>query len=205
MSWGYTDFAHVCDKAKELGFTGITLDDVAHLVPWDGYPADLNRKIGQYRQFCRELFDIAAARGLSVYLTTDIMFYTPELSAALGRDAAAIADWLGQAFSELFETFPQIAGIVTRFGESDGCDVKGDFHSGLALRTTRQLRRFVDRLLPHFEACGRTWVFRTWSVGIFSVGDLMWHKKRFVQAFEGFESPNLVLSLKYGELGNQYT
>lgn len=193
------DFTGVCDRAAELGFTGITLDDVAHLAPWQGYPAALQSKIQAYRDFYRELFAVSADRGLRVYLTTDIMYYTPELERRLGRRVPAIADWLMEAFRGIFRDFPSVAGVVTRFGESDGCDVSGDFRSKLALRTSRQLRSFVSRLVPFFEEMDRTWVFRTWSVGVFSVGDLMWHKKRFAEVFNGFESPNLILSLKYGE------
>lgn len=193
------DFAGYCGRVAALGYNAITLDDVAHLTDWEGYAPAVRCKIAAYRAFYSRLFEIAAGHGLAVYLTTDLMFYTAELRAAIGTSPVRAGRWLGEAATGLFRHFPQLAGIVTRFGESDGCDVRGDFRSHLIIRTTRQLRQFIATLLPFFRQSGKTWIFRTWSVGVYPIGDLMWHRRRFRKAFAGFADPHFILSLKYGE------
>src|SRR5262245_23457116 len=74
------DFSRFIDRAAEMGFNAITLDDVAHLDDWPGHPPALRAKIEDYRRRYRELFDLARARGMRIYLTTDIMYYHPDLA-----------------------------------------------------------------------------------------------------------------------------
>jgi hypothetical protein len=85
------EFERFVTHAAGVGFNAVTLDDVAHLYDWPGYDPALRAKISQYRTWYRDLFALAARAGLRVFLTTDIMFYTTELSQHLGRDAAALA------------------------------------------------------------------------------------------------------------------
>jgi hypothetical protein len=85
-----------------------------------------------------------------------------------------------------------------RFGEADAKDVHGTFRSALVLRTSAQVRRFLGGVLPVFERCQKLLVLRTWSVGVYAVG-VMWHRRTFTRAFSSLHSPNLILSLKYGE------
>ncbi len=61
------------------------------------------------------------------------------------------------------------------------------------------MRRLLAGILPTFEKHGRRLIFRTWTVGAHLIGDLIWHRGRFAQAFAGIASPALVVSMKYGE------
>lgn len=85
-----------------------------------------------------------------------------------------------------------------RIGESDGVERRDSFHSELVVRSARQLR-LLEALLPDFENRDRLLIVRTWSVGVYPVGDLIWNRDTFGRASDGLESDALVLSMKYGE------
>lgn len=193
------EFDRFIERIASLGYNAVTLDDLAHVLPVVEYPDALARKIAEYRDWYRELFRIAADRDVSVMLTTDLMFYTDCLRSLVGTRVSAVADFLNTHIDALFAEFPLISGIVTRIGESDGLDVKGDFHSELIIRTPHQARMLLHSLLPVFEKHQRTWIFRTWGVGAYAIGDLMWNRHTCQRTFRGVDSPCLIVSHKYGE------
>jgi hypothetical protein len=193
------EFERLVTAAAAVGFNAITLDDLAHLYVWEGYEASLQGKLRQYRAWYGELFSLATQAGLRVFMTTDIMFYTPELKRYPGRHTAALVQWWQQALQSVFEEFPALAGIIMRFGEADGMDVRDTFRSELVLQTPRQVQRFLGGLLPVCERYDKLLVFRTWSVGAHQVGDLMWHPGTFRKVFASLQSPQLIISMKYGE------
>jgi hypothetical protein len=193
------EFARFVSTAAAVGFNAVTLDDLAHLYIWQDYAPPLQALLRHYQTLYRELFALAAQAGLRVFITTDVMFYTPELKRALGRSTASLILWWQQALRHVFHDFPDLAGIIMRFGEADGVDVKHTFRSELVLRTPSQVRQFLSQLLPVFEQCGKLLIFRTWSVGAHPVGDLMWHHGTFHKVFASLRSPQLIISMKYGE------
>ena len=193
------EFARFVTAAAAAGFNAVTLDDFAHLYVWEGYEASVAGKIRQYRTFYRELFALAHRAGLRVFITTDIMFYTPELKRHIGKHITALVAWWRQALTRVFQDFPHLAGVIMRFGEVDSVDVEYPLRSELVLRTPKQLRQFLSGVLPVFQRWNTLLVFRTWSVGAHAVGDLIWHRRTFEQAFASLHSPQLILSMKYGE------
>lgn len=192
------EFEIICARAAEYGYNAISLDDLAHLVDHPAYPSDLRARIQAYQEEFSRLFEIAGRHGLAVYITTDIMFFHPAIDAACGSSFSRQMDFLATAIDQLFTRFP-VAGIISRIGESDGLDVEGDFHSRLMIRHPRQARRCVKQLLPVFEHHQRQWIFRTWSVGAYRVGDLIWNRDTLQAVFENIESDALILSMKHGE------
>ncbi len=194
-----TDFERVTDAAARLGFTGVTLDDVAHLADDADYPDPLRRTIGDYRALYSSLFGIASGKGLGVFLTTDVMYFNEVIRRKTRRRVGAVSDYLAGACDQLFRDFPELSGIITRIGEADGVDVEGDFLSEIIIRRPTHARRLLHALLPVFERHRRTLIFRTWSVGAYRIGDLMWNRKTFRRTFDGIESPALIISLKHGE------
>ena len=193
------EYRRFVDQVAALGFNALTLDDLAHLIPVPEFDPGLTHRIAQYRDWYRELFEIADAAGLKVLITTDIMFYNEVLERQFDGRLSRITAFLASAFEQCFRDFPLVAGIITRIGESDGVDVKGDFHSALTVRTPRQVRRLLQALLPVCERWQRTLIFRTWSVGAYPIGDLMWNRTTCARTFDGIDSPALIVSHKYGE------
>ncbi len=193
------DFSRLCDTFAQMGFNAVTLDDVIHLADWPGYDPDTRDQIHAWREEFTRLFDIAGQRGLDLFLTADVLPSHPTIERAIGRRPGPMTAFLGDRIAELFAAFPRVRGVIFRIGESDAVDVADAFHSRLALRSPADVRRFLRALLPVFDRWGRDLILRTWTVGAYPVGDLMWNRHTFLRTFEGLDHPRLILSLKYGE------
>ncbi|MBD3181082.1 hypothetical protein GF312_02250 [Candidatus Poribacteria bacterium] len=191
------DFSIFIEKVSEIGYNAISIDDVAHLIDFNFYPESLKDKIKQYRKELKELFHIARNRGLKIFVNTDIMFYNKGIDdLTKGRDEGILM-LLKEACHRLIDELP-IEGIIFRIGESDGLDVKGDFLSRLTIKTTKQAREYIKTLLPIFERKDKYMIFRTWTVGAYEVGDLIWNKRTYDSIFKDIHSAHLIISMKYG-------
>ncbi len=147
----------------------------------------------------RRCLDVLHKAGLRVHVTMDVFSATPWLLKSLRIRRRSVNSYLAELLDQFFVDFPEVAGVIVRIGESDGRDVKDDFHSQLVIKTAEDARRFLEELLPVFEKHGRRLIFRTWTVGAYPIGDLMWHRGTFARVFDGLTSPALVISMKHGE------
>jgi len=193
------DMQIFCQSVAAIGYTGVTLDDVPHLADHEFYEESVRERIHLYREHFRELFRIIRGEGLHVYLTMDILTFTPALEERIGNSAKKQREFLGELLDRFFEDFPEVAGVVLRIGESDGLDIKEQFRSKLVLKSPAMVNKCLQAILPVFEKHGRRCIFRTWTVGAHSVGDLIWHDATLEKTVAGITSPALVLSMKYGE------
>ncbi len=193
------DFTTFCRRAAEVGYNAITLDDLAHCCVFPFYADGLKQKINDYRRLFRILFDIAAENGLKVFITTDLLFFNEAIDHAIDSRDPALRRFAVHACRQLFEYFPDVGGIIFRVGEVDGVDVEGDFHSRIMIRRPAQARKMLDALLPVFEEFDKLLIFRTWSVGVGRVGDMIWNPDTYDQVFKGIDSDHLIVSMKYGQ------
>jgi hypothetical protein len=193
------DFRTFTIKAAAIGYNAVTLDDLAHLTPLPLYADKLKNKIEQYRTLYRTLFAIAEESGMQVFITTDLLFFNPVIETLIGENHQKAETFIATCCRRFFEDFPMAGGIIFRIGESDGVDVEGDFCSRLILKTPAQARRMLKTLLPIFEQHDKLLIFRTWTVGISGLGDLIWNRDTFNRVFSEIHSPNLIISMKYGE------
>jgi hypothetical protein len=193
------DFRTFTRRAASIGYNAVTLDDLAHLVLHPLYPEPLRQKIIQYRKLYRILLNLAAEAGMTVFITTDLLFFNSTIEQITGNRPQNIRAFAAACCRNLFESFPETGGIISRIGESDGVDVSGDFQSRLVLKTPADARRILKALLPVFEQHGKLLIFRTWTVGISRLGDLIWNPKTFHRIFDGIHSPQLIISMKHGE------
>ncbi|MBD3390510.1 MAG: glycosyl hydrolase family 67 [Chitinivibrionales bacterium] len=192
-------FEEYTDRAASLGFNCITLDDVAHLVCLDMYPRELCEKISDYQRLYSRLIRAARDRGMTVLVTTDLMFFNHHIEAHTSMRDGPTVHLMATTLRRLFKAFPGIGGVVIRLGESDGIDVAGDFRSRLVIRTPAQCRRYIRGLLPLFEKYDRLMVVRTWSLGAYRIGDLMWNPRTYDKVFGGVVSRHLIVSHKFGD------
>lgn len=193
------DFARFAGTTAAMGFNAITLDDLAHLADHYAYRPRLRSLIHDYRDAYLSLFTIARRHGLTPYLTTDVMFHHPDLGPAPTHWTDEVLVHLRGACAQVLDTFPELGGIIFRIGECDGHDVRGEFQSRLVIRTPAQARAMLKGLLPLFESRRRHLIFRTWTVGAYPIGDLIWNRTTFDRVLEGLDSPQLIVSLKHGE------
>lgn len=189
------DMAAFAGHAQSIGFNAVSLDDVLHLTDHPAYEPEVRARIAIYREeFCR-CFTILAGAGLDVYLTMDYFSTTAGVRSAGVEPLSFVCDLVGRFLAD----FPQVSGVIVRIGEADARDVHDDFRSELCLQQPKQANAFLKALLPIFERCGKRLIFRTWTVGAYRIGDLMWHRGTFAAVLEGIDSEALVVSMKYGE------
>ncbi|PDW00883.1 hypothetical protein [Candidatus Chloroploca asiatica] len=197
------------DVLHAQGYNGVVVDNLAHLVAFDGpgepvYAADspVRRRALVYRRAFASLAEHAAALGMHFFVTTDMQWSTPELRQAVGvLDAGnpRLVALNQRALAELFAALPQVSGLVVRVGEAGGAHNQGDTYTGHMIYTTSAaLRMLIEQLLPVCEESGKQLIIRTWSVGIGELGDLICSPARYAATFGGLTSPNLLVSIKHG-------
>jgi hypothetical protein len=129
----------------------------------------------------------------------DYFSATAGLRAALDERKVKSIDFVRGLIDAFLRDFPEVSGVIIRIGESDGRDVQDDFHSELCLKHPKHANAFLKAMLPVFEQHERKLIFRTWTVGAYRIGDLMWHEGTFAAVLDGIDSPALIVSMKYGE------
>ncbi|GAB4191090.1 MAG: hypothetical protein OHK0022_04530 [Roseiflexaceae bacterium] len=197
------------DQLHTQGYTGVVIDNLAHLVCFDAAPAPIYppgspfaARARIYQAAFGRLFDAAAQRGMEVFVTADMQWSTPpvrEYAGPLRPDNPRLAAVNRWALDELFRVFPQVSGLVVRTGEAGGAHDQGSDYTGHMLYTSVvYLRSLIATLLPVCEQHERLLIIRTWSIGIGELGDLIWSAERYHAVFQGFESPRLLTSIKHG-------
>ena len=189
-----------CGKAAAVGFNAVSLDDVTHLADHPWYELETRARIARWRTEFRRCFEVVRRHGLQVFLTMDVFSTTPAVREQLRKLRVSVEQCLGELLDSFFAEFPEVAGVIIRIGESDGRDVKDHFRSELHLKNPEEVNRFLRALLPVFARHSRKLIFRTWTVGAYRIGDLMWHRGTFGRVLKGVEEhPALIVSMKYGE------
>ncbi|GAA5481042.1 hypothetical protein [Haloferula sargassicola] len=193
------DLSHFCREVSDLGYTAVTLDDLSHLASHPSHEPEITGKIAVFRQEFARIFDLIREAGLGVYLTSDILPLTPRLAAEFGGRRPALDDYYADLVRGVLDDFPQLGGLILRVGESDGNDVRDAIRTQLHLTTARHTNRMLRKLVPIASERGKDLILRTWTVGAYRLGDLIWHRRTLAQALEGIDSPHFIVSMKYGE------
>ncbi|MBM9579774.1 glycosyl hydrolase family 67 [Leptospira sp. 201903070] len=193
------NFDSYVKKVNGMGYNAITIDELSFLADFAFYPNALRSKIQSYKKSYRKLFRTAKKNGMKVFLTSDFLFYNSHIEAETKGDFARVASLFLSVLDRLFSEFETIDGIILRIGESDGVDVKGDFQSKLFLKTPEDANRLLKEILPVFKKHSKTLIFRTWTIGAYPIGDLIWNVKTYEKVFQNVPEENLIISMKYGE------
>lgn len=186
------------DQAVSRGYNAVTFDELSRLVSFSFYSGKLKARLRRYRSHFRKIFRIASERKLRIFVTSDVFFFNQEIDRATRGKTDRVFKLIRKSVKKLFRRFPEVDGLVFRVGESDGVDVKGEFRSRLFLKTPALANRFLRELLPLFEKRKKTLIFRTWTVGAWPLGDLLWNPATYRKTFRGIDSPALIVSAKYG-------
>jgi hypothetical protein len=129
LEQGVTRALAYLEQVHAQGYTGIVIDNLAHMVAFERAPIEIYGANSPYRQRSliyraafSQLFERAAQLGMEVFITTDMQWGTPPVLGYVGRLAAAgsrLAEINRWALDELF-TFPHVTGLVVRVGEAGG-------------------------------------------------------------------------------------
>ena len=193
------DMEEFARRVSKLGFNAVTLDDLAHLTDHPWYEPAVRERIRAFREEFRRIFQLLSEHGLGIYVTADLMTYSPQLKQRLGDSFDANVEFLKTQVDRFLHDFPQVDGLIVRIGESDGVDVRDELRSELFFRSPDSLNRAIQAVLPVFESHGKRLILRTWTVGAYQLGDLMWHRKTFKKTLQGIRSDCFAVALKHGE------
>ncbi|MBL9145878.1 MAG: hypothetical protein JNM99_19520 [Verrucomicrobiaceae bacterium] len=193
------DLNHFTQQVSAMGFNAASLDDVWHLVDHEAYEPVVRGRISRYVDEFRRCFATLWDQGMQVFVTMDFFSATRAMRAWLQQRRISPVEFTTRILHQFLTDFPEVEGVIVRIGESDGRDVNDDFRSELLLKTARQTNAFLRHLLPVFERHGKKLIFRTWTVGAYPIGDLMWNRRTFAQVLSGISSDALIVSMKYGE------
>ena len=154
-------FTKYIKSAKNMGYNSVSMDELCYMISFDFYSEELRNKLKTYNKLYNQLFDILDQEELDIYVTTDIMFYNDEINNIIKSGEKTELNIFKEAIEKLFIDYPNVKGLITRIGESDGLDTKGDFRSSLFLKTPDEANSFIKSLLPSFEALNKNLIFRS--------------------------------------------
>jgi len=192
-------FEQYLEKVSSLGYDSISVDDLAHLVNLPFYNPNLQILLRDYRALYKQLFALAKKYQMKVFVNTDYLFYNDDIRRYLKERSIAPDDFYLEILGKAIQEFPEIQGVILRIGEHDGTDVEGTFLSQLTLRSPVKANLLLEKVLPLFEKHSKTFIFRTWTVGAYKIGDLIWNEKTFDTVFSSIKSNALVISMKFGD------
>ena len=207
LAWGVDRAIAQLSELAAQGYTGIVLDNLAHLTSFDAAPVRIEdpqspqrlRALAYAAAFA-PLFAAAAAAGMDVFVTTDMQWSTPAVRRYVGEltpDNQRLREVNAWALAELFARFPQVKGVFVRVGEAGGAHDLDGYSGHMIYRTAAELRGLITGLLPVCEEHDRLLVVRTWSIGIGELGDLLHSPARYRAVFGGLTSPHLLVSIKH--------
>lgn len=203
LSSTYDEIVQRCEqyisRISELGYDSISIDDLAHLTSFEFYNPGLKQLLKDYRKLYKEVFAIAKRHKLKIFVNTDYLFFNDDIRSHLEKSKQPLLEFYSQILKQTFTAFPELDGVIMRVGENDGKDVTNTFLSQLLLKTPAQANELLARILPIFEQYKKTLIFRTWAVGVYEIGDLIWNKKTYDAVFGSIKSDALIISMKFGD------
>ncbi len=204
-------------RMKRYGFNAMVMPWFLELINFDlvgdgkqiyGDASPYRRRHNSLQPLMDEWFRLASDSGLSTYLQTDMVAFTPPLKRYFeerfgSSDPENPEFWeiYRKGAEELFRRYPQVEGLVIRTGEAGPLynQPGWEYTSELLVRSKKSVQLMLTAFLQAAGQYDRTIVFRTWSVGIGSVGNLHTDPETYREVLGEICSEHLVVSTKYSD------
>lgn len=196
-------FTAYVDTISKAGYNAISIDDVNHVLNMKKiFNSDsfLSKRNALYIAYYKDLIAIAREKHIGVYLISDMQFYNDEVEKniwSLSSQNPKLIDFNTLAFTTLFTDFPDISGIILRIWEGWGVYNNDDYKSKIIYTSPKEVNTFLKYLLPIFEKYQKKLIFRTWSIGLWEIGNINNNTQTYDKTFDGISSKNLIVSIKY--------
>ncbi len=209
------DLVHYLELIKDMGATALEFPMFLELVDFDKlgngkevYRADdpMRARQAVYREAFGSLFRVIDSMGLNLVLSSDMVVLTPELENYLkarssGLNTANPEFWKAYraGLEELFERFPSVDAFQIRVGEAGSFYNRPDwpYRSELWVDDVDEVRCMLTNLLETCREHGKKLIFRSWTIGMGSVGDLHTDTAVYNRVFAGLDDPDLWISTKW--------
>ncbi|MES2139342.1 MAG: hypothetical protein V4511_06515 [Bacteroidota bacterium] len=203
------------NRIKEFKYTGIVFPGFLEFINFDSvgngfeiYPKNDNYRLRHiaFKKYFTKLIDIAHQNGLKVYMGSDMTSFTTPLKNYVLKNIGK-TDTENKEFwkiyqsgaKELFETMPNIDGLLIRIGEAGTVYNRPgwDYYSELSVTTDKGVQMMLNSFIDVAEEYNKLIIFRTWSVGVGETGDLHTNTETYHRVLDTIQSNNLVVSTKY--------
>lgn len=198
------NFINYIKIIKENWYNSISLDDLNHLLIFEKSWIYKNSKIEKrnqiYLKYYQELVNIAKNDGINVYITTDMQFYTDLMEEKIWDIEISnkkLKEVNKEAFEEIFTNIPSISWIILRVWEWWSAYNSWKYKSKIIYKTPESVNTLLKDLLPIFEKYDKNLIFRTWTIWIWDIWNLITNKNTYDKVFEGITSKNLIVSIKH--------
>ncbi|MFH1174795.1 MAG: hypothetical protein V1725_06690 [archaeon] len=191
------------------GYNAFVIGDMQRVISLpsiDVYPVNSSYVIRAeaYKTFFNDIMRTPELENASFYLTSDYQFTDSFISAFVRHDFSAENERLMQlnkaALEEVCTSMPRLSGIIIRIGEGGQFYTSSaEYTSVLSYTTEQDISRLIDTLLPLAKKHNKTLIFRTWTVGIGKIGDLMYNPDKYDNIFRTYNTSHLITSIKNGE------
>lgn len=203
------------DQVKSMGGTAIEFKMMLEFIDFnllgDGfeiYAADhpMRKRHEVYRKYFGRLFMDVDSMGLDLILSTDMVVLTNELEEYLrsrphGMNPEKKEFWTAyqKGIEELFAYFPFADGLQIRVGEAGSFYNRPNwpYRSELWVDDIDEVRTMLSAIHETCKKLDRILIFRSWTVGMGSVGDLHTDTAVYRQVFEGLDDSHLWVSTKF--------
>jgi len=180
-------------SVSSWGYTHVVIDDIAHFTYFD-LNSDHAKRVLIYEDLLNQIIALGEKYNLKIIISSDFPFYSPEISKFKDNDLVYF-DY--QSIENLFINFPKLDGIQIRVGEG-GNAYNNPFGYGSHVSYTKISE--VNNLLKDLDQISQKYnknvYFRTWTIGIGEVGDLLTGKKTYEKVFEN-TSQNVTAVIKH--------
>jgi len=197
-------FIEYIDIIKQNWYNSISLDDLNHLTifkkDWFYRNTYLENRNKFYQKYFKELVKIARNNNIDVYITTDMQFYTNLLEEKIWEINSKnknLENVNKHSLEELFEEIPEIAWVIIRIWEGWKAYNSWDYKSKIIYKTPEEVNKLLKSIIPIFEKKNKKLIFRTWTIWIWEVWDLITSEKTYSETFNWLESKNLIVSVKH--------
>lgn len=189
---------------KENWYNSISLDDINHLLlfekSWIYNNSEVQKRNKIYLEYYKELINVAKNNNIDVFLTTDMQFYTDLLEKYVWNLSVTnnkLLEINKEAFEEIFKNLPWISGIILRIWEWWSAYNSWEYKSKVIYKTPWDVNYLLKQLIPIFEKNNKILIFRTWTIWIWKIWDLIYNKKTYDETFNWIKSKNIILSIKH--------
>jgi len=186
----------------------LTFDNLEPGNPYSIYAVDSPFRLRheKYREIWQNFTNYIKQFNFSTIIGTDMVPYTPAIFEYLGGRLEVNNPKLWAVINaSVFELFSQlnVDGLQIRIGE--GGEVgSGNYTSKVLFRSIESTKYLISELLSFIDSYNQKYgthkflLFRTWTIGIGSVGDLHIDPTIYHQVFDEFDNrTNLVVSIKH--------
>lgn len=188
---------------KENWYNSISLDDLNHLITlkksWIYKNSNIEKRNNIYKKYYKELINIARSENIQVYITTDMQFYTDIMEEKIWKISAnnkKLEKLNKEAFEELFSDLWEISWVIMRIWEWWKAYNSWDYKSKIIYKDDENVNKLLKEILPIFEKNWKKLIFRTWTIGIWEIWNLIVDKKTYDETFTWITSNNLIVSVK---------